>query len=206
MNRIVAPRLDTPLDNELLPEKPAWEKAEPVAFCADWRGEFPDPERETRVRAVWSAESLFMRFDCRFRGIYVYGGGNSRRNELWNRDVAEAFIRPPENALNHYLEFEISPNGDWLDLDIAPGQKTMLCCDLRSRVAVDHNSRIWTAEMAIPINSLSMKFNPSEVWSINLFRIEGSEPDRFYSAWRPTHTRQPNFHIPEAFGALHFLD
>jgi alpha-galactosidase len=124
---------------------------------------------------------------------------------LWERDVAEVFIRPGSDDPRHYKEFEISPNGDWLDLDINKGEKSFLLCDLRSRVAVDHGSRTWTAEMAIPFNSLTGSFDPDEVWRLNLFRIEGPEPNRFYSAWRATCTSRPNFHVSDAFGELHFI-
>ena len=204
MNRVIALELDTSPDKNGLPISSAWDKAAPVVYCSDWRGENPDARRETQVHMLWSHEFLFFRFLCRYREIYVYEGGNSRRDRLWLRDVAEVFIRPPERDLRRYLEFEISPNGDWLDLDIAPGEKTILYCDLKSRVLVDSDARTWSAELAIPIDCLTAAFSPNDVWSINLFRIEGSEPNRFYSAWQPTHTPEPNFHVPEAFGELHF--
>jgi len=44
------------------------------------------------------------------------------------------------------------------------------------------------------------------VWRVNFFRVEGATEPRFYSAWRPTNTPKPNFHVPEAFGALVFTD
>lgn len=204
MNQVIALKLDKPLKNEALPSPSAWEKAQPVVYCSDWRGEHPDPQRETQVRLLWSHEFLFIRFLCRYREIYVYEDCNSRRDKLWLRDVAEIFIRPSGNDLRHYREFEISPNGDWLDLDIAPGEKSILYCDLRSRVFVDSDAYVWSADLAIPISCLTAAFNPDDVWSFNLFRIEGREPDRFYSAWQPTYTLQPNFHVPEVFGELHF--
>jgi alpha-galactosidase len=34
--------------------------------------------------------------------------------------------------------------------------------------------------------------------------VEGATEPRFYSAWRPTGTAVPNFHVPEAFGQLIF--
>ena len=205
MNQIIASKLDRLLSNDGLPPASAWEKASPVMFCSDWRGEHPDSQRETQVRLLWSHEFLFLRFICRYREIYVYEGGNSRRDKLWEKDVAEAFIRPPQNDLRHYLEFEISPNGDWLDLDIAPGEKTILFCDMKSRVTIDSHASAWSAELAIPINCLTSTFSPDDIWNVNLFRIEGAEPSRFYSAWLPTNTPQPNFHVPEAFGELQFL-
>jgi alpha-galactosidase len=192
------------LTNGILPGFSDWERAQPLVFCADWQGKNEDPQRETEARLLWSQENLFIRFRCRYREIYVYEGGNSRRHQLWLRDVAELFIRTGGEAPGHYREFEISPNGDWLDLDISPGKKTHLHCSLESRVIMDADSRLWTAELAIPLDCLVPAFDLRETWRLNLFRIEGPEPHRFYSAWRPTYTPQPNFHVPEQFGTLRF--
>jgi alpha-galactosidase len=204
MNRIIAGKLELPLGEDGLPRASEWEKAQPVCFYSDWRGEHADPERATQVRLLWSGEYIFFSFCCRYRDIYVYEGGNSRRDKLWQRDVAEVFIRFPNDDLKRYKEFEISPNGDWLDLDIHPGGKSIIMCDLKSRVIVNSDAKIWNAELAIPIDCLAAAVNPGDIWRINLFRIEGRDPNRFYSAWRPTFTPQPNFHVPEHFGELHF--
>jgi alpha-galactosidase len=204
MNQLFAMELDTPLDGKGLPVKSAWEKALPVVYCSDWRGQNSDSQLETRARMLWSQEFVFIQFLCRYRELYVYDEGNCRRDELWDRDVAEIFIRPPEDKLRHYREFEISPNGNWLDLDIDHGEKRILYCNMKSRVTVDSDKRVWNAEMAIPVHCLTSAFDPRAVWRINLFRIEGREPGRFYSSWQPTNTPKANFHVPEVFGELHF--
>jgi len=206
MNPIIAAKLESALGNDGMPGISAWEKALPVTFCSDWCGEHADPLRATEVRLLWSHECLYIRYLCNYREIYAYEGGNTRRDQLWLRDVAELFIHTGSDDLRHYREFEISPNGDWLDLDICQGEKSHLLCDLKSRVVVNPGSRTWTAEMAIPINCLTAAFSPHETWRLNLFRIEGAEPNRFYSAWQPTHTPKPNFHVPERFGALYFAE
>jgi hypothetical protein len=203
-NQIVAAKLQSVLDKDGLPIDAAWKNAKPIAFCSDWRGEYPDPQRQTEVRLLWSSESLFIKYHCCFREIYVYEGIPCRRDQLWLRDVAEVFIQPATDSLRHYKEFEISPNGDWLDLDINEGNKSILFCDLKSR-AVCNAQGFWIAELALPMNRLTKHFDPDQVWRLNLFRIEGREPNRFYSAWRPTYTPQPNFHVPELFGELHFF-
>ena len=204
MNKILAGRLRTPLDTQGLPDNSAWESSSLISFCTDWRNQNPDPGRETCVQLLWSPDHLFLRYRCRYREIFVYEGGNKRRDKLWMRDVAEVFIRPDTEETKHYKEFEVSPNGDWLDLDIFPEGKSILLCDLKSRVSIDSESRIWSAELAIPFECLVPSFNPRDTWRLNLFRVEGVEPNRFYSAWQPTHTPQPNFHVPEAFGYLSF--
>ena len=204
MNRAIAVKLQTGLAPGALPDSSDWGKAPTTTFSSDWRGENADPQRETKVQLLWSYERLFVRFCCRFREIGVYPGGAVRRDQLWLRDVAELFIRPGAEEPGHYREFEISPNGDWLDLDICHGQKTHLFCSLTCRAIVQPDSGIWIAELAIPMNCITTEFHPEEIWRLNLFRIEGPEPNRFYSAWQPTHTPQPNFHVPNKFGELQF--
>jgi hypothetical protein len=204
MERVIAARLRNGLCPDGLPGTHEWEGALPIAFCADWRGSNPDPRRETELRLLWSPEHLFARFRCRYRHIYAYEGRQGRRDRLWLRDVAEIFIQPEPNEIRNYKEFEISPNGDWLDLEIAPSRKLILECDLKTRVDVDAQAHVWTAELGIPLEKLTLRFDPGVSWRANVFRIEGEEPGRFYSAWQPTHTSVPNFHVPECFAELCF--
>lgn len=204
MNRIIASKLKTSLLEEQLPNPFDWAEASSICFCHDWCGSNEDPQRETQVRILWSFNSLFIQFQCRYRELFVYEDQDNRKDELWLRDVAEAFIQTGTDEIGNYREFEISPNGDWLDLDIAPGRKTHLTWSIESRVLVNPNTKTWTAEMAIPMSKLAPAFHPGEIWKINLFRIEGSEPNRFYSAWQPTHTVKANFHVPACFAELCF--
>lgn len=205
MNQIAAARLINPTDGQGFPDSFSWTEAQQVTFCSDWRAEHADPMRETSVQLLWSPDHLFIRFHCRYREIYVYKGRACRRDKLWLRDVAEVFIRRETEELRQYREFEISPNGDWLDLAIAPGAKTVLFCDMKSRVILNRDQRTWTADMAIPMQYLTPSLDPGETWRLNFFRVEGRDPDRFYSSWIPTFTPLPNFHVPEVFGALKFL-
>ena len=40
-----------------------------------------------------------------------------------DRDVAEVFIQTDTSQARRYWEFEISPNGMWIDLEISPEGK-----------------------------------------------------------------------------------
>jgi Carbohydrate family 9 binding domain-like len=92
-----------------------WRSANPIAFCADWQGENADPGRETQVRVLWSRQNLYLRFECRYREIFTFEDSdpNGRRDHLWERDVAEAFLQPDPSRERFYREFEVSPNGMW---------------------------------------------------------------------------------------------
>ncbi len=190
------------------PELSSWEAAGSLRFQADWQGKNADPERETEVRLLWTRETLYLRFRAKYRVITVFADAepNGRRDQLWDRDVAEVFLQPNESDRSRYKEFEISPNGMWIDLDIAPGEKHDLKSELRRRVTLNEASKTWIAELALPMKSLVEQFDPAASWRVNFYRVEGASEPRFYSAWQPTETLAPNFHVPEAFGKLIFAD
>jgi alpha-galactosidase len=106
--------------------------------------------------------------------------------------------------LRRYKEFEVSPNGFWIGLEIVNGKLQYLKTGLQRRVSIDEAAKQWTAELAIPMKSLAPHFDPSAFWRVNFFRVEGPTEPRFYSSWQPTNTPQPNFHVPERFGFLRF--
>ena len=205
-NIAIARRIAHPPGFEAFPSAADWAAAPPVEFSSDWRGENHDPERRTEVRLLWSPQTLYLHFTAKYRVLTVFADSdpNGRRDQLWDRDVAEAFLQPPGSAPRHYKEFEVSPNGLWIDLDIAPGEKRDLHSNLRRRAAIDEAAKVWRAELAIPMTCLVQSFDPSAEWRANFLRVEGPSEPRFYSAWNPTMTQQPNFHVPEAFGCLVF--
>jgi alpha-galactosidase len=184
-----------------------WSLATPISFCTDWQGRNADPMRQTEVRVLWTPDRLYLRFDCRYRELFVFGDSdaNGRRDHLWDRDVAEAFLQPDPSRPRYYREFEVSPNGMWVDLDIYPGGLSDLKSGLQRSAWLDRESHAWAAEMSIPMVALTAKFDPADVWRVNFFRVEGNKEPRFYSAWQSTNTPQPNFHVPEAFGKLRFV-
>jgi alpha-galactosidase len=183
-----------------------WKQALPIAFSSDWQGENPDSSRETRVRVLWSERTLFLRFECRYRELHLFPDSepNGRRDHLWDRDVAEAFLQPDPSRERFYREFEVSPNGMWIALDIFPGGRADLESGLERSVFLDEKSLTWSAELGIPLRLLTARFDASAMWRANFYRIEGQQEPRSYLAWQPTHTPQPNFHVPRAFGWLRF--
>jgi alpha-galactosidase len=204
----IAVRMSGRVDAEGFPEPSTWGDARNLRFQADWQGKNADPERETEVWLLWTPETLYLRFRVKYRVITVFSDAepNGRRDQLWDRDVAEVFLQPAGSDRKRYKEFEISPNGMWIDLDIAPGEKHDLQSGLRRRVTLNEASKTWIAELALPMKSLVERFDPAATWRVNFYRVEGTSEPRFYSAWQPTGTPAPNFHVPDAFGKLIFAD
>lgn len=204
-SRAVAVPLDDSLDAGFPPSK-AWRSAKPILFDSDWQGKNADPQRQTEVRLLWTYEVLYLKFLANYRHITVFdeSDSNGRRDKLWDRDVAEVFLQPDPTQLRRYQEFEVSPNGFWIDLEIDNGKLRHLKTGMQRRVNIDEAKKKWTAELAIPMKSLTGHFDPASVWRVNFFRVEGPTEPRFYSAWQPSNTPQPNFHVPERFGYLKF--
>jgi alpha-galactosidase len=204
----LAVRLAGPLEAGEFPAEHAWETAPAIRFCADWQGKNADAQRSTEVRLLWNAEFLLIRFEARYRSITVFADADAsgRRDQLWDRDVCEAFLQPAGATGRNYKEFEVAPNGLWIDLDIANGEKRDINSGLKRRVSIDETVMTWRAVLALPLNGITDRFDSRAVWRANFYRVEGATEPRFYSAWRPTHAPEPNFHVPEAFGALIFTD
>src|SRR2546430_3985754 len=135
----MAVRLIDALDAEGFPSLLSWGLSAPLRFNKDWQGKNADLERETEVRLLWTPEALFVRFQAKYRVITVFldAGSNGRRDQLWDRDVAEVFLQPDPSQLRRYKEFEVSPNGMWIDLAIAPGEKHDLKSGLKRRVILN---------------------------------------------------------------------
>jgi len=185
-----------------------WQQARPIVFCSDWQGKNPDEQRETQVRVLWSLQTLCLRFECRYRELHMFvdSDPDGRHDHLWERDVAEAFLQPDPARERYYREFEVSPNGMWIDLDVSPGEFADLKSGLKNSAALDAKAQRWAAEVAIPMRALTPDFDPKTIWRANFYRIEGTKEPRAYMAWQPTGTAEPDFHVPGAFGWLRFAE
>jgi alpha-galactosidase len=194
------------LDARGFPLESSWAMASPIRFDHDWRGQNADAGRATEVRLLWTPETLFFRFKANYRDLNLYRDAREDgwRDKLWDRDVAETFLQADSSDPFKYKEFEVAPNGFWIDLDVSHGSIRELHSKLRRIVIQNNSEKTWTAELAIPIESLTPVFDPNHAWRVNFYRIEGQTEPRFYSAWSPTYSPQPNFHVPAAFGKLVF--
>jgi alpha-galactosidase len=190
------------------PDQTTWEKAPAIRYENDWQGKNRDPRRATEVRLLWTPDTVFIRFYCKYRTITVFQDSreDGYRLGMWDRDVAETFLQSDSTDPMVYTEFEVSPNNKWIDLAVSHGKIEELHSGLWRRVVLDEKAKTWTAELAIPMKGLTKQFDPKKAWRANFYRIEGEEEPRFYSAWSPTSTPKPSFHVPERFGTLVFQE
>jgi hypothetical protein len=130
---------------------------------------------------------------------------------LWSRDVCEMFVAPRASDPSRYFEFEVAPTGEWLDLAVRmtpAGRETDWGFYSGMTAAARIHADSITVSMRVPWDAFGIVSAPraGERWRVNLFRCVGEGETRGYIAWLPTLTPEPNFHVPEKFGWLHFAD
>lgn len=161
----------------------------------------------TEIRARWTKDNLYLFFACPYEELYSKPNPvtDAETNKLWNWDVAEAFIGSDFENIFRYKEFEVSPQGEWVDLDIDrkhPAADGGVSWDsgFQVKTRIDAARKIWYGEMRIPFSAIGGRGEKSQKFRVNFYRMQGPPPDRKMIAWQATHAR--NYHVPEAFGVL----
>lgn len=188
---------------------PEWQTA-PVPLSRSWRGEAGPAALGTTARLLWTADALWIGFECAYVELDVDSDPDPavKRHGLWERDVCEAFVQSPrERGSLSYKEFEVAPTGQWFDVAI---HRPRVAVDwdwnsgMRTYAAIDPHRRLWRAVMTVPFTAFGGPPRDGEPWRLNLFRIGRLDGHRHYLALSPTGTSAPDFHVPERFVPLHF--
>jgi len=187
-----------------------WEKAQEIAVENYWSGEKANFGRYAKAKLLWSDSAFYVRFEAnQIEPLVVSKTPNlkSKTEGLWDRDVCEIFVAPNPKESNKYFEFEIAPNGEWIDLKIHRMSDERKA-DLNYQSGMESAAKIEIGKvlMAMKIEWKAFGKTPKvkDIWKGNLFRCVGSGETRGYLAWSPTKTETPNFHVPEAFGEFEF--
>jgi hypothetical protein len=186
-----------------------WLSTNAVQITQLWSGETAPASRHAEVSIIWSNAALCVRFICNQQESLTVSPSprfDEKTVGLWNRDVCEIFIAPDTAQPRRYMEFEAAPTGEWVDLAVDTNVEPHLK-DFAFRSGMTVAARIeegrLTIGIRIPWSKSLPKPQPGEEWHANLFRCVGVGNER-YLAWQPTYTKEPNFHVPEAFGRLRF--
>jgi hypothetical protein len=194
---------DAPLAAD--PHSPFWQPAPAVYAELDFLGN-PLPEYRTEIRSRWSATHLSLFFTCPYTELYLKPNPVTARETfaLWDWDVAELFLGVSDAEIRRYKEFDISPQSEWVDLDVnldlpdhTAGWAWQSGCQVAARIA----SGVWYGALRIPFASIdAVQPATGRVYRANLFRTHGSGARRAYICWRAPMSN--SFHVPERFGRL----
>jgi alpha-galactosidase len=194
--------------------KSPWIRATWAEFDHDPGGKNHYPSLQTRIAALWTNNSIYFAFSAGYESLNVYTGEDpaKERWELWERDVVEVFLNPQPERVNHYYEFEVAPNNQWIDLEIDKDKNPFNDASWNSgfehAVRVDSQKDIWSTEMRIPLSSMKVaSVRAGAQWRANFFRAagQGGDEQRKFLAWSII-PEGKTFHVPTRFGVLRIMD
>lgn len=189
------------------PDAPQWKGVAGIFMENGPKGESV-PSHRTEVRSVWTGGNVYFLFVCPYENLHLKPDPSRTKEtyKLWDWDVAEVFVGSDFNHIRLYKEFEMSPQEEWVDLDIDRdklGDKDAWLWNsgFQVKARIDPAKKIWYGEMKIPVKSIDARPpQPGLEMRINFYRCQGADPNRKYIAWQPTHAS--TFHVPEAFGRI----
>lgn len=194
---------DYPLDTDL---STAFWRGAPVIILARNNFGDPIPGPATEVRSRWSRNYLYLLFSCPYDTLHLNPSPQTlhETNKLWEWDVAEVFIGSDFCNIHRYKEFEVSPQAEFVDLDVdldnlhhEDGWLWSSGFEVAARI--DAAQRVWYGSMRIPFAAVdSRPVCAGDALLVNFFRSHNH--GRTLIAWQPT--MQSTFHVPEAFGTL----
>jgi hypothetical protein len=190
-----------------------WEEFRPLPSFILANGSGP-AQQQTIVRTGYDARNFYVRFDCQDKDIW--GKATARDSAIYDEEVVELFIAPGEAHPTFYYEFEVSPIGTMLDLNVhSPNleRREMRanfawdCPGLQWSVERNDAANHWRAYLVVPWTSIGADGTPGaalpQTWRANFYRIErprGEDPE--FSCWSPTMTDPADYHKPAYFGHL----
>lgn len=194
-------------------DHPLWQTVVPVRIEQNTHDARVRPELSTPVRALWSGRFLYLAYECPYTRLTVFEppqveGKRYDMNRpdvsLWDRDVVEAFIAPDPQDISTYVEVQVAPTNERLDLRLANGDRDFVWrSHFESAVSVDPKAGIWRCELRIPMAAFGETPPASGGrWRINLFRCDRSQ--QAFLALHPT--LQGSFHVPARFTDLQFSE
>ncbi len=171
------------------------------------------PEFRAEVRSRWTKDFVYFLFIGPYQKLTLNPKPNRKEEtyRMWEKDCFEVYLGADFEHTNRYREFQMSPAGEFLDLDIdstrdKPGFNGEQNWDsgMKVKARIDEKKKIWYGEMRIPITAVDKR--PAKVGNelrVNLFRQDGEPPNRDFLAWQPPMVWNP--HHPEKFGILRLV-
>jgi Carbohydrate family 9 binding domain-like len=193
----------------------AWKAADTLEFRFPWERQ-TGAKQKTVARLLWNDEYLFVGYDCEDADIVAHH--TERDDPTYEDDAVELFLNP-DPSQDWYYGMEMNARAVLFDYFYAFPRTLLkrlnfsgvqIATHLRGTLNVTGDKdEGWSLEVAIPwknFEELATKLPPpaGAVWTANLNRWDGTEPNRRLSLWSDSGREQPDPHNPKRFGQLVF--
>ena len=199
-------------------DEPAWKQAPALsAFHFNWWTQ--GVKESTTAKLLWDDEYLYASFQCADK--HIAAEAIERHGPVSLDDAVELFIAPNPDKVRNYYGFEMNAIETMLNFiraDWYQGPFNTYPDGVRLRTSLHgvRNKRDspgddgWILEVAIPLKVFEKDAahtppREGDTWRMNLNRA-GGKTNAQYSTWSPVNSPKPNFHVPESFGYVRFVN
>jgi hypothetical protein len=193
-----------------------WSAASPaVEFIFPWESQ-TGARQKTHARLLWDDTNLYVAYEAADTDITAQVQG--RDEFVYRDDTVEIFLNVTPSQTVAYYCLEINVRGVVMDYVCIAGQYYMRRFDMEGiKVGVrtdgtlnmrGDTDRGWSLELAIPWKNFSDMAQPPRIGTVftaNLNRWDGTEPNRRLSVWADSKLDWPHPHAPANFGDLVFV-
>ena len=193
----------------------AWKSAGAIEFRFPWDQQ-TGAKQKTTARLLWDDEYLYLGYDCEDNDIVaVYTQAD---DPTYKDDAVELFLNP-DPTQDWYYGMEMNARAVLYDYFYAFPRMLLkrvnfsgvhIASHIRGTLnATGDRDEGWSLEAAVPWNNfeeLAKKLPPApgSIWTANLNRWDGTEPNRRLSLWSDSGLDKPHPHNPKRFGELVF--
>jgi len=193
-----------------------WSQASPaVEFIFPWETQ-TGAKQKTRARLLWDDTNLYVAYEVEDTDITAQF--TERDAAVYRDDTVEIFLNVRPTQTVGYYGIEINVRGAMFDYFCVDAQyfiKRFQIEGIEMGIKIDgtlnqreDQDRGWSMELAIPwANFSDMARIPQAgtVFTANLNRWDGVEPNRRLSVWSDSRLDWPHPHAPAHFGDLVFV-
>ena len=174
----------------------------------------PQPQFRCDVRSRWTKDYVYFLFFGPYEKLTLKPNPDTTNEtyRLWEKDCFEVYLGADFVHTNLYREFQMSPQGEFLDLNIdstksRPGfnGEDKWNSGMKVKGRIDEKNKMIYGEFKIPITAVDTR--PAQAGNemrINLYRQDGEQPNRDFLGWQPPMIWNP--HHPEVFGMLKLVN
>ncbi len=209
-------RATSPVVIDGKPDEKAWEAAGKIELIFPWESQ-TGAKQKTIARLLWDDNNLYVAYECEDADIVALH--TEHDDPTYLDDAVEIFINPMPSQTSIYYGLEMNVRAVLYDYVMyQPGGHLFKQFDLRGvqlATFIDGTLNMrgdkdkgWSLEVAIPwanFEGLAERPTPGTVWTANINRWDGVEPNRRMSNWSDPLQPAPNPHVPERFGQLIFV-
>jgi hypothetical protein len=196
----------------------AWSAAPVMDFVFPWDSQ-TGGKQKTRARILWDDQNLYVGYEA--DDVDIVAHHTERDDPTYKDDCVEIFINPNPKQLDFYYGLEMNARAVMYDYFYAFPKflmkrlnftnwhmSTFLRGTMNQRGDTDEG---WGLEVSIPWENFEeLTGKPGapatgSVWTANLNRWDGVEPNRRLSQWSDSGMTKPNPHFPARFGELVFV-